>query len=181
MGSRLAKVQSTAANLFQARGSRPSVEETAEAAGLSVAEARLTMRWACATLSLDQPIRTREDRHLGELVPDHREDDPLRNTNRELLKSRISEVLQRLDYRERAIIRLRYGFVDGRSHRLQDLGEMFGVTKERVRQIEIKALEKLQLPKAAGRLVGFLEMPMQGEQDQYDGAGLAQDFRFRGQ
>ena len=161
MGSQLAKVQATAARLFQARGTRPSVEETAEAAGLSAAEARLTMRLGREPLSLDQPIRQRHENYLGELLQDHRVDDPLHATNQDLLKSRISEALQRLDHRERAVIRLRYGFVDGRSHTFQDLGEMFGVTKERVRQIELKALGKLQSPKAAGRLVGFLEMPLQ--------------------
>ncbi len=90
MRSRLAKVQTTAARLFQARGSQPSVEETAEAAGLSVGEARLTMRMGRAPLSLDQPIGERQENYLGELLPDHREDDPLHNTNQDLLKSRIS-------------------------------------------------------------------------------------------
>ncbi len=113
MGSQLAKVQAIAARLFQARGTRPSVEETAEAAGLSAAEARLTMRLGREPLSLDQPIRQRDQNYLGELLQDHRVDDPLHATNQDLLKSRISEALQRLDHRERAVIRLRYGFVDG--------------------------------------------------------------------
>ena len=139
MRSRLAEVQATAASLFQARGFRPSVEETAEAAGLSVGEARLTMRMGRATFSLNQPIGERQEYYLGELLPDHREDDPLHNANQNLLKSRIREVLQRLDYRERTIIRLRYGFVNGRIHTLQELGKMFGVSKERVRQIETEA------------------------------------------
>ena len=155
MGSQLAKVQTTAARLFQARGFRPSVEETAEAAGLSVGEARLTMRMGRAPLSLDQPIGERQDNYLGELLQDHREDDPLHNTNQNLLKSRITEVLQRLDYRERTIIRLRYGFVDGRIHTLQDLGKMFGVTRERVRQIEHVATGQTEAPKSYQKACGF--------------------------
>ena len=82
MGSRLAKVQTTTAHLFQARGSQPSVEETAEAAGLSVGEACLTMRLGRAPLSLDQPIGEHHDNYLGELLQDHREDDPLQRLTR---------------------------------------------------------------------------------------------------
>jgi RNA polymerase primary sigma factor len=163
MGSRLAKVQTTAARLWQTRGSQPSLEETAEAAGLSLGEAHLTVRMGRATLSLDQPIQRGQDYYLGELLQDHREDDPLHNTNHDLLKSRIREVLQRLDYRERTIIRHRYGFVDGRIHTFQELGKMFGVTKERVRQIEFAALGKLKLPRATRKLVGFLDSPLPAE------------------
>ncbi len=96
-------------------------------------------------------------------MKDHREDDPLHNTNRDLLKSRIAEVLRKLSYRERMIIRLRFGLADGTTHSLEEVGQMFGVSKERIRQIEIVAMSKLQLPKAARKLVGFLEMPLQGE------------------
>ena len=163
MGSRLAKVQATAARLFQAGGSRPSVEETAEAVGLSIGETHLTMRVGRAMLSLDQPIGERQADCLGRLLPDDCEDNPLENANRDLLKSRITEVLQRLDYRERTIIRLRFGFVGGRIHTLLELGRMFGVSKERVRQIESQAMDKLKLPKATRELAGFLEMPLQSE------------------
>ena len=124
-------------------------------------ETRLTMRMGRAPLSLNQPVDERQDYYLGELLQDHREGDPLERVNQELLRSRITEVLQRLDYRERTIIRLRFGFVDGHIHTLQDLGKMFGVTKERVRQIEIAALDKLKLPKATRRLAGFLDLPLQ--------------------
>ena len=112
-------------------------------------------------VSLDQPIGERQDNYLGKLLPDHREFDPLHNANQDLLKSRITEVLQRLDYRARTIIRLRYGFVGGRIHTLQELGKMFGVSKERIRQIETEAMDKLKLPNATKKLVGFLEMPLE--------------------
>jgi RNA polymerase primary sigma factor len=121
------------------------------------------MRTGLATLSLDQPTGDRQENYLGRLVPDYREDDPLQNANRDLLRTRMREVLQKLNYRERTIIRLRFGFVDGQVHSLQELGKMFGVSKERIRQVETAALEKLKLPKVANKLVGFLEMPMQGE------------------
>ena len=160
MGSQLAKVQTAAACLFHARGSQPSIEETAAAAGLSVDEARLTMRMGLAPLSLDLPIGERQDDYLGEFLQDYREDDPLHKTNQDQLKSRIAEVLQRLDYRERTIVRFRFGFVDGRTHTLRDLGKMFGVTRERIRQIELGALDKLKHPKATRRLAGFVEMPL---------------------
>ena len=163
MGSRLAKVQTTAAHLFQTRGAQPSVEDTAEAVGLSAGEAHLTMRMGRATLSLDQPIGERQDSYLGKLLADHREYDPLHNTHQDLLKSRMKEVLQGLNYRERTIIRLRYGFVNGHIHTLQDLGKIFGVSKERIRQIELVAMDKLKLPNTTQKLVGFLEMPFQNE------------------
>ena len=161
MGSRLAKVQATVAHLFQARGSQPSVEETASAAGLSMGEAHLTMRMGRAMLSLDQPVGTGQEHHLGRLLPDHHEDDPLHNTNQDLLRSRIAEVLQGLDYRQRTIIRLRYGFGGGHIYTLLELGKMFGVSKERVRQIETEAMDKLKLPNATRQLVGFLDSPLQ--------------------
>ena len=86
MRSRLAKVQTTAAGLFQDRGSQPSLEETAEVAGLSAGEARLTMRMGHAPFSLNQPIGGRQEDYLGELLPDHREDDPLYNANQDLVE-----------------------------------------------------------------------------------------------
>ena len=91
MGGQLAKVQTIAGRLFQAHGSRPSVEETAEAAGLTAAEAHVAMRLGRAPLSLDQPIDTRHENYLGELLQDHREVDPLHTTNQDLLKSRITK------------------------------------------------------------------------------------------
>jgi RNA polymerase primary sigma factor len=159
MGSRVVKVQTTAARLVQSLGFQPSVEDTAEAAGLAVGEAGLSMRAGRAPVSLDQPIGERQDNYLGKLLRDYREDDPLYNTNHDLLKSRIREVLKRLNYRERTIIRLRFGFVDGHIHTFQDLGKMFGVSKERVRQIELAAVNKLQLPKTARKLVVSWKCP----------------------
>jgi RNA polymerase primary sigma factor len=161
MSSRLAKFQTTAASLVQARGSQPSAEETAEAAGLSPGDACLSMRMSHPPLSLDEPIGERRESCVGELLQDYRESDPLQRTNEDLLKSRITEVLQGLSYRERTIVRFRFGFADGRIHTLGDLGTIFGVTRERIRQIEREALDKLKLPTTTRKLVGFLDMPLQ--------------------
>jgi RNA polymerase primary sigma factor len=160
-GSRLANVQATVARLVQTRGAQPSLEETAEAAGLSVGDAHFAMRTGRATYSLDQPIGDRQDNYLGKLLADHRQDDPLHNMHQDMLKSRIAEVLQALDDRARMIIRLRFGLVDGRIHTLQEVGKQFGVSKERIRQIETESLDKLKLPHATQKLVNFLEMPLQ--------------------
>ena len=162
MGSRMAKVQTAAARLVQARGFQPSIEETAAAAELSVGETCLSLTVGHPPVSLDQPIGERRDNnYLGKLLADCRESDPLHNLHQDLLRSRITEVLRRLNYRQRTIIRLRYGFVGGRVHTLQEVGKMFGVSKERIRQLETAAMDKLRLPNVAGRLAGFLEMPLQ--------------------
>jgi len=159
MVERLGKVHAAAGRLRQQRGSQPSVEETAEEAGLSDSEARLVMGLSREPLSLDLLIDAEEGSYLGEFLRDHRESDPLQKVNEELLKSRIAEALNTLAYRERAVIRLRYGLVDGQVHTLQDIGQLFKVTRERIRQIEVGALRKLKLPTAMRKLAGFLELP----------------------
>ncbi len=163
MRKQVAVVQTAGERLRQARGFQPSVEETARATGLSTGEARLSMTMALAPVSLDQPISKWQPDHLGKLLPDHREDDPLHNANQDLLRSRVRDVLERLAYRERTILRLRYGFVNGSVHSLHDIGKMFGVSKERVRQIESEALDKLKASKASKKLAGFLDVPLHAE------------------
>jgi len=159
MIERMGRVHAAAGHLRQQRGSQPSVEETAGEAGVSVREARFLMGIDRKPLSLDLPIDEQQERYLGELVPDHRKGDPLQKMNHDLLRSRITEALETLAYRERAVVRLRYGLADGRVHTLQDIGQVFEVTRERVRQIELAALRKLKLPRAMQKLAGFLESP----------------------
>jgi RNA polymerase primary sigma factor len=108
-------------------------------------------------LSLDQPVGDHDDSFFGEFVQDHREVDPLLDMSQEMLKSRLDEALQHLNYREREIIRLRYGLVDGYSYTLEEVGKIFSVTRERVRQIEAKAVRKLQHPTRARILEGFID------------------------
>ena len=108
-------------------------------------------------LSLDQPVGEHDDTYFGEFLEDYREDDPLLEMNQDMLKSKIADVLQSLDYREREILRLRYGLVDGYAYTLEEVGKIFSVTRERVRQIETKAVRALQHPIRARQLSGFLD------------------------
>jgi RNA polymerase primary sigma factor len=98
-----------------------------------------------------------DDSFFGEFIQDHREDDPLYDVNRQALKDRISEVLDELSYREREILKLRYGLVDGYAYTLEEVGQIFAVTRERVRQIEAKAVRKLQQPCKSRCLASFVD------------------------
>ena len=108
-------------------------------------------------LSLDQPVGDHDDNYFGELLQDHREDDPLDGMNPAMLKSRIADVLQSLEYREREILRLRYGLIDGYAYTLEEVGKIFSVTRERVRQIEQEAIRKLQHPGPTRKLAAFVD------------------------
>ena len=143
--------------LIQLHGCEPNLEETAEAAGLSVEETTCVLRMAHQPLSLDQPVGNHDDTYFGEFLEDHREDDPLSEMSQSLLKQRIAEVLGGLDYREREILRLRFGLADGYAYTLEEVGKIFSVTRERVRQIESKALRALQHPSRARQLAPFVE------------------------
>ena len=108
--------------------------------------ATCVLRMSRQPLSLDQPVGDHDDSYFGEFLQDYREDDPLLEMNHDLLKARIADVLEGLDYREREIIRLRYGLADGYAYTLEEVGKIFSVTRERVRQIETKAVRSLQHP-----------------------------------
>ncbi len=152
----MSKVRTVTRDLFQRQGYAPSVEETADAAGLSIDETSCVVRMSRQPLSLDQPVGGHDDSHFGEFLEDYREDNPLHEVQQNLLKSRIADVLAALTYRERQIIRLRYGLADGYAYTLEEVGKIFSVTRERVRQIEAKAVRKLQHPIRLCRLCGFL-------------------------
>ena len=123
-------------------------------------------------LSLDQPVGDHDDTYFGEFLQDYREDDPLLEMNHELLKARIADVLEGLDYREREIIRLRYGLADGYAYTLEEVGKIFSVTRERVRQIETKAVRSLQHPIRAPRMLsGFLDHAMSSPMAALQAAG----------
>jgi RNA polymerase primary sigma factor len=157
MIEKMSKVRDVNRDLSQNQGGQPSVEEMAQLTGLSVDDTKRALRMSRQPLSLDQPVGHQEENFLGDLVYDHRQDDPLAGMNLDMLKSRIADVLQTLDYREREIIRLRYGLTDGYAYTLQEIGRIFSVTRERVRQIESEALRKLQHPGPSQKLCGFLE------------------------
>jgi len=153
----MSKVRSVSRRLLQDHGFEPSVEDTAWAAGLTVEETHCVLQMTRQPLSLDQPVGDHDDSYFGEFLEDYREDDPLQDMNRDLLKSRIADVLGALNYREREIIRLRYGLADGYTYTLEEVGKIFSVTRERVRQIEAKAVRKLQHPIRSRKLAGFLD------------------------
>jgi RNA polymerase primary sigma factor len=153
----MGKVRNVTRQLVQELGREPTPEETAERAGLSLEDARCIMKMARQPLSLDQPVGDHDDSYFGEFLEDHREIDPLYDSNQQALKNQIEDALQALNHREREILRLRYGLVDGYAYTLEEVGKIFSVTRERVRQIESKAVRKLQQPYRSRSLVGFLD------------------------
>ena len=153
----MSKVRTVTRELVQELGREPSPEETAERAEMSLEDARCIMRMSRQPLSLDQPVGDHDDSYFGEFLEDHRDDDPLYDTNQQALKQRINEAMDALNHREREILRLRYGLIDGYSYTLEEVGRIFSVTRERVRQIESKAVRKLQEPWRCRKLVGFLD------------------------
>jgi RNA polymerase primary sigma factor len=153
----MSKVRAVTRDLVQELGRDPTAEETACRAGLSLDDTRCIMKMARQPLSLDQPVGDHDDSYFGEFLEDHRDDDPLYQTNQEALKNRIAEAMEGLNYREREILRLRYGLADGYSYTLEEVGKIFSVTRERVRQIESKAVRKLQQPYRSRSLASFLD------------------------
>ena len=153
----MGKVRALGRDFVQRLGREPNAEEIAEAVGLSLEEARIVLKMTRQPLSLDQPVGDHDDSFFGEFVQDHREVDPLSDMTQASLKSRVEEALEGLNYREREIIRLRYGLADGYHYTLEEVGKIFSVTRERVRQIEAKAVRKLQHPLRARILEGFID------------------------
>ncbi len=153
----MSRVRHVTRELLQTQGREPSLEETASAAGLSLDETRCVLKMTRQPLSLDQPVGDHDDSFFGEFVEDHSENDPLGDMTHEHLKERIEHVLKSLNYREREIIRLRYGLADGYAYTLEEVGKIFCVTRERVRQIEAKAVRKLQHPVRCQDLSGFID------------------------
>lgn len=157
MLQRMDRVRSVTQGLLQQTGRAPTIEETALASGLTVAEVHRVMRASRTPLSLDQPVTDTEDGNMGELLPDPRPHDPTGEIQHNMLQRRIGDALAQLDYSEREVLRLRYGLSDGYPCTLTKIGKMFSVTRERVRQIERGALKKLQQPNRADQLSVFLE------------------------
>ncbi len=153
----MGKIRNVTRDIVQKTGREPNVEEAADAAGLSIEDTRCIMKITRQPLSLDQPMGDHDDSFFGEFIEDHREDDPLYDVNQQSLKDRIRQVLDELSHREREILRLRYGLVDGYAYTLEEVGQIFAVTRERVRQIEAKAVRKLQQPSKSRALASFVD------------------------
>ena len=153
----MSRVRNVSRALLQRLGREPTIEETAKSAGCSVDEARRVLAMSRYPISLDRPVGNSEDSHFGDLLPDSGAESPAIGAAQEMLRSRISKVLKTLSYREREIIKLRYGLGDGYSYTLEEVGHIFKVTRERIRQIEAKAVRKLQQPSRSQELSGFLD------------------------
>ena len=157
--SRLRKVQKT---LLQELKREPGTDEIARRAGMSIEEVRRVMDIGRHPVSLDRPVGESDDCAFGEFIEDHSSDNPIRNANNGILREKIDCLLKTLTYREREIIRLRYGLGDGYTYTLEEVGRIFKVTRERVRQIEAKAVRKLQHPIRSQQLEGFLKAAAAG-------------------
>ncbi|MCA9037447.1 MAG: RNA polymerase sigma factor RpoD [Planctomycetaceae bacterium] len=153
----MTRLRAAARDLLQELGREPTVDEMAEVAGVPIEEARRVMRISRQPISLDKPIGDSDDNSFGEFLEDRGNDSPVSNAASEMLKDKIDSVLKTLTYREREIIKLRYGLGDGYTYTLEEVGRIFKVTRERVRQIEAKAVRKLQHPVRSRQLQGFLE------------------------
>jgi RNA polymerase primary sigma factor len=153
----MSRLRTASKNLMQKFGREPKIEEIAEEAQMSLEEARRVFKISKHPISLDRPIGDSEDNYFGDFIEDEDVDSPVSSATQEMLKERIDIVLKTLSYREREIIKLRYGIGDGYTYTLEEVGRIFKVTRERVRQVEAKAIRKLQHPVRARKLEGFLE------------------------
>ena len=152
----LTKLRATAKKLLHELGREPTPEEIADSAEVPLDDARRVLDMGRQPMSLDRPIGESEDASFSELVEDFGSSSPTESTTHGLLRDKLDSLLKTLTYREREIIRLRYGLTDGYTYTLEEVGRIFRVTRERVRQIEAKAVKKLQHPVRAKQLENFL-------------------------
>lgn len=153
----MSRLRTASKTLLQKLGREPTVEEIATEAKMSVDETRRVLKISKHPISLDRPIGESEDSYFGDFIEDNDIDSPVASATQEMLKERIDSVLKTLSYREREIIKLRYGIGDGYTYTLEEVGKIFKVTRERVRQVEAKAIRKMQHPVRARKLEGFLD------------------------
>jgi RNA polymerase primary sigma factor len=155
----LSKLRTAGKKLLHELGREPTAEEMAMATGIPLDEARRVLDMGRQPMSLDRPVGESEDASFSEFVEDAGVQSPSQAATCGLLKDRIESLLKTLTYREREIIRLRYGLTDGYTYTLEEVGRIFRVTRERVRQIEAKAVKKLQHPVRSRQLESFLTGP----------------------
>jgi RNA polymerase primary sigma factor len=153
----MSRLRSASKVLHQKLGREPTIEEIAEEVDMSITETRRVLKISKHPISLDRPIGESDDSYFGDFIEDDEVDSPVASATQEMLKDRIDAVLKTLSYREREIIKLRYGIGDGYTYTLEEVGRIFKVTRERVRQVEAKAIRKLQHPVRARKLEGFLD------------------------
>lgn len=153
----ITKVKKASSQLLHQNGHDPSPEEIAEFTEMPVERVREIMRIAQDPVSLETPIGEEEDSHLGDFIPDDDAPAPAEAASLILLKEQLGEVLSTLTEREEKVLRLRFGLEDGRSRTLEEVGKEFNVTRERIRQIEAKALRKLRHPSRSKKVKDFLD------------------------
>ena len=153
----LSKLRNVQKRLQQEMRREPTADEISEICGVPSEEVQRVLDIGRHPVSLDRPVGDSEDSSFGEFIEDHAEENPMRLANNEILRDKIELLLKTLTYREREIIRLRYGLGDGYTYTLEEVGRIFKVTRERVRQIEAKAVRKLQNPIRSSCLEGFLK------------------------
>jgi RNA polymerase primary sigma factor len=153
----MSRLRTASKVLMQRLGREPTVEEISKEAQMSIEETRRVMKISKHPISLDRPIGDSEDSNFGDFIEDDEVDSPVSTATQSMLKERIDHILRTLSYREREIIKLRYGIGDGYTYTLEEVGRIFKVTRERVRQVEAKAIRKLQHPVRARKLEGFLD------------------------
>ena len=153
----MSKLRNAAKRLVQKNGREPTVQELAAELKISEEETRRVLKISKHPISLDRPIGESDDGFFGDFIEDKSAESPVNAATHEMLKDKLENVLDTLTFREREIIKLRYGIGDGYTYTLEEVGRIFKVTRERVRQIEAKAVRKLQHPVRSRMLEGFLE------------------------
>ncbi len=153
----ITKVKKVSSQLLHQNGHEPSVDEIAEELNMPVDRVREIIRISQDPVSLETPIGEEEDSHLGDFIPDELAPAPAEVASLSLLKEQLNEVLGTLTEREEKVLRLRFGLEDGRPRTLEEVGQRFQVTRERIRQIEAKALRKLRHPSRSKKLKDFLD------------------------
>jgi RNA polymerase primary sigma factor len=151
------KLKKVTRKLAQDKGRKPTEEEIAESMEISVSKLRDIVKVAQEPISLETPIGKEEDSRLGDFIEDREAETPASSVTQELLREDIIEVMAGLSPRERDVLRLRFGLDDGRQRTLEEVGQLFGVTRERIRQIEAKALRKLRHPNRSRRLREYID------------------------
>ncbi len=151
------KVSRVSRQLLQENGREPTAEEIGERIALSAEKVREIMKIAQDPVSLETPIGEEEDSHLGDFIPDEDTPSPAEATSTNILREELERQLHTLTRREAHVIKLRFGLLDGRTRTLEEVGKEFNITRERIRQIEAKALRKLRHPSRARHLKGFME------------------------
>ena len=157
----MSRLRNISRELLQDLGREPTIDEISKKARMPLNEVRRVLKISRHPISLDRPVGEGEDSYFGDFIEDASVESPVSTATNEMLRERMEQVLKSLTYREREIIKLRYGIGDGYTYTLEEVGKIFKVTRERVRQVEAKAIRKLQHPVRARKLEGFLDKDAQ--------------------